>query len=75
MDKGLKIMNKKRPVKHHDEKFPLLRCPECGYTYRPAMHGWAFRTDKKTKCIGIDADEKQYVGGHGFHHPFKTVEE
>lgn len=31
-------------------KYPLLICPKCGLELRPTMHGWAFASDKNTKC-------------------------
>lgn len=49
---------------------PLLRCPECGYEYRPVMHGWAFMTSSKTKCDGHPGPEDRKL--EGFRHPFKV---
>lgn len=51
-----------------NKKYPLLRCPKCGYEYRPTMHGWAFKTDAKTPCAGRSAEDS-------FRHPFKVVEQ
>lgn len=53
-------------------KFPRLRCPQCGYEYTPTMHGWAFRTDDRTECIGIEGNGPL---GHSFGHPFEVVDE
>ncbi|QIG68124.1 hypothetical protein EVB55_189 [Rhizobium phage RHph_Y68] len=68
----------KSKIKKPEEKFPLLRCPECGYEYRPTSSGWAFRTDKNTKCIGlpIEGENLSLVSRMpAFHHPFVCVEE
>jgi len=50
-----------------ESKYPLLRCPVCGYEQRPVMHGWAFTSDSKTKCKG--KEEKSLYG-----HPMQVVE-
>lgn len=52
------------------QKYPLLRCPKCGYTYRPTTHGWAFKTNKDTVCIGLDSTKS-----HAYGHPFEVVGE
>ena len=52
--------------------FPLLRCPHCGYSYRPAMHGWAFKTDARTRCQGRPDTPRPRESSR---HPFEIVEE
>jgi len=65
---------KKAAPKKDVQKYPLLRCPQCGYEYRPTMN--AFRTTDKTKCIGRDAIEDGSVSKmHSFNHPFVVVDE
>jgi hypothetical protein len=66
---------KRKPMRTEARK-PLLRCPVCGYEYRPTMLGWAFATSKDTKCIGKDAPQTGSVRSfHTYNHPFKVVEE
>lgn len=52
---------------------PLLRCPHCGYSYRPAMHGWAFMTDSKTECEGNPGSNPRKR--EAFRHPFEIAKE
>lgn len=66
LEKLVQAHIKKYPDQMH--KYPLLRCPICKYEYRPQMHGWAFKTDKNTKCD--PASERPT-----YSHPFVVVEE
>lgn len=50
---------------------PKLRCPICGYEYQPTMHGWAFMTDKNTKCEGNPGEAPRKR--ESFRHPFEVV--
>lgn len=67
----------KSTPKHQPAKFPVLRCPECSYEYQPSSHGWAFRTDEHTKCVGHPDTRSGPIpsGGDAFHHPFQVVGE
>lgn len=49
------------------KKYPLLRCPVCGLELRPTMHGWAFASDRNTKCQpGVESI---------YGHPFEVIKE
>ncbi|QGZ14049.1 hypothetical protein PP939_gp159 [Rhizobium phage RL38J1] len=72
----------KQRIKKPEKTFPLLRCPECGYEYRPTSSGWAFMTDKNTRCIGLPTEEdldktKPMIvkRAPAYNHPFVCVEE
>jgi rRNA maturation protein Nop10 len=58
------MSKQKQPKKN---KYPLLRCPQCGFEIRPTMHGWAFASSAKTVCQ--PGEETLYA------HPFQVVDE
>lgn len=73
---------KKTKLVKTPQKYPLLKCPECGYSYQVEAAGWAFRTDKNTKCIGLPTEEEinptkpiPMSRMPSYHHPFQVVEE
>lgn len=60
----------------HRTKLVTLWCPVCSYTYETGMPGWAFATDKDTKCIGKDVvPDGKITNNHAYNHPFKKVGE
>lgn len=55
---------------------PTLRCPVCTYEYSTTMSGWAFRTNKNTKCVGLSAVQDGSISTmHAYNHPFEVVKE
>ena len=47
------------------EKYPMLRCPKCGFELSLTLYGWAVSGDKNTKCRPGKASV--------YAHPFEVV--